>query len=39
VNAELVAAGWIVLRLWDFEVEKDAVACAERVRAAVAAAG
>lgn len=34
VNAELDAAGWTVLRLWDFEVEKDPVACAKRVRTA-----
>lgn len=37
VNADLAAAGWTVLRLWDFEVDKDPVACAERVRLALGA--
>jgi DNA mismatch endonuclease (patch repair protein) len=27
VNAELACAGWVVLRFWDFEVERDATAC------------
>jgi DNA mismatch endonuclease (patch repair protein) len=31
VNAELDAMGWTVLRLWDFEVDKDAEAAASRV--------
>jgi DNA mismatch endonuclease (patch repair protein) len=35
VNAELASAGWRVLRLWDFEVERDIDACAEHVRAAL----
>lgn len=39
INAELAAAGWTVLRLWDFEVEKDPIGCAQRVRAALAEAG
>jgi DNA mismatch endonuclease (patch repair protein) len=37
VNADLAVAGWTVLRLWDFEVDKDPVACAERVRLALGA--
>lgn len=32
VNAELSRTGWRVVRLWDFEVARDPVACAERVR-------
>ena len=31
VNAELEALGWEVLRLWDFEVEKDPASCVARV--------
>jgi DNA mismatch endonuclease (patch repair protein) len=31
VNEELEAYGWRVLRLWDFEVEKDPEGCADRV--------
>jgi DNA mismatch endonuclease (patch repair protein) len=31
VNNELAALGWRVLRLWDFEVERDPGACAQRV--------
>ena len=31
VDAELAELGWRVLRLWDFEVEADAEAAAERV--------
>src|SRR5262245_50441051 len=31
-NDALAQAGWKVLRLWDFEVEADAGACAGRVR-------
>ena len=38
VNAELAATGWRVIRLWDFEVEKDPIAAAERVRALLEAA-
>lgn len=34
----LVAAGWTVLRLWDFEVEDDAARCVGVVAAALAAA-
>jgi DNA mismatch endonuclease (patch repair protein) len=37
VNRELAALGWAVLRLWDFEVEKDAAGCVDRVRTALAA--
>jgi DNA mismatch endonuclease (patch repair protein) len=35
VNAELAQEGWRVVRLWDFELERDPLACVERVRAAV----
>ncbi len=33
VNAQLASLGWEVVRVWDFEVEKDAAACASRVAA------
>jgi len=32
----LEAAGWKVLRMWDFEVESDVAACVGRVVQAVA---
>ncbi len=35
VNEQLRARGWTVLRFWDFEVARDASACAERVRSAL----
>lgn len=35
VNRELTAAGWRVLRLWDFEIERDPLAAAQRVRSAL----
>jgi DNA mismatch endonuclease (patch repair protein) len=31
VNAELTGQGWRVLRLWDFEVERNPDGCVERV--------
>jgi DNA mismatch endonuclease (patch repair protein) len=31
VNEKLAAAGWTVVRLWDFEVERDLPACISRV--------
>jgi DNA mismatch endonuclease (patch repair protein) len=31
-NRALDAAGWQVLRFWDFEIEQDATAVAQRVR-------
>jgi DNA mismatch endonuclease, patch repair protein len=34
INAELAASGWCVVRLWDFEVEREADPCVERVRSA-----
>jgi DNA mismatch endonuclease, patch repair protein len=37
-GGELVAAGWRVLRFWDFDVEHDPVAVAEAVRLAIEAA-
>jgi DNA mismatch endonuclease (patch repair protein) len=36
-NEALEAAGWEVLRLWDFEVEHDPEAVASRVEAALSA--
>jgi DNA mismatch endonuclease (patch repair protein) len=35
VNGELAELGWEVLRLWDFEVQRDPGACAARVGAAL----
>ncbi len=31
VNTALEATGWKVLRLWDFEVERDLAGCVEQV--------
>lgn len=39
VNRELKDLGWSVLRLWDFEVERDPARCVKRVRRALVAAG
>ena len=36
VNAPLAERGWEVVRLWDFEVERNAPECASRVAAALA---
>ena len=36
IDEQLQASGWRVLRLWDFEVEADSLACAERVRLVLA---
>jgi DNA mismatch endonuclease, patch repair protein len=35
VNLELAEAGWAVMRFWDFEVERDPVACARSVQRAL----
>jgi len=35
VDAQLAELGWEVLRLWDFEVEKDPSGCVSRVVAAL----
>lgn len=35
VDAQLASLGWEVLRLWDFEVEKDPDGCVARVAAAL----
>lgn len=35
VDEELGSAGWSVLRIWDFEIQRDPGACAERVAAAL----
>jgi DNA mismatch endonuclease (patch repair protein) len=37
VNRELGELGWRVIRVWDFEVERDPAACVARIRAALAA--
>lgn len=34
INAQLVECGWCVVRLWDFEVEREVGPCVERVRSA-----
>ncbi len=34
VNGELAADGWTVVRIWDFEIERDLAACVDRVSAA-----
>jgi DNA mismatch endonuclease (patch repair protein) len=36
VDDELGQAGWTVLRVWDFEIERDVEACAQVVQAALA---
>lgn len=36
-NEALTAAGWTVLRFWDFEVENDLEVCVDRVHSAIAA--
>lgn len=33
VNRQLAEAGWTVVRVWDFEVERDIAACVARVAA------
>jgi DNA mismatch endonuclease (patch repair protein) len=38
INADLAEYGWWVVRLWDFEVEREVDSCVERVRSAWAAA-
>jgi DNA mismatch endonuclease, patch repair protein len=35
VNLQLAALGWEVVRLWDFEVEKDVAGCVARVTSAL----
>lgn len=35
VNEALEAMGWHVLRFWDFETERDAMGCVERIREAL----
>lgn len=37
VNRELTERGWRVIRLWDFEIERELDACVLRVQAAIAA--
>jgi len=35
VNTELASAGWSVVRVWDFEVERDPTTCVSRIRSAI----
>jgi DNA mismatch endonuclease (patch repair protein) len=35
VTAELIATGWTVVRIWDFELDEDSDLCIHRVRTAV----
>lgn len=35
VTRELLERGWTVLRIWDFEVERDASGCVETIRSAL----
>jgi len=37
VNGRLVQEGWTVIRIWDFEIQKDCDACVARVRDALTA--
>jgi DNA mismatch endonuclease (patch repair protein) len=39
VDATLRTAGWTVIRLWDFEIERDPARCVARVAEALEAAG
>jgi DNA mismatch endonuclease (patch repair protein) len=39
VNEELAGLGWTVLRVWDFEVERDPGGCARRVAVTLRAEG
>jgi DNA mismatch endonuclease (patch repair protein) len=34
-NEALADVGWVVIRLWDFEVERDLTGCVEKVEAAL----
>lgn len=34
VTQELVEQGWLVLRFWDFEIEKNVVKCADKIELA-----
>lgn len=36
VDGDLRARGWTVVRIWDFEVERELGVCVDRVRAALA---
>jgi DNA mismatch endonuclease (patch repair protein) len=36
VDRELEAQGWTVVRIWDFEIERDPARCARRVAQAMA---
>lgn len=35
VNGQLMELGWQVLRLWDFEIERDPADCARRIQTAL----
>ena len=34
VTQELIEQGWLVLRFWDFEIEKNVVECADKIELA-----
>ena len=34
VTQELIEQGWLVLRFWDFEIEKNVVKCADKIELA-----
>lgn len=36
VNRELEGTGWKIIRLWDFEVERDPIECVRRLAVALA---
>lgn len=39
VDAELAAIGWVVIRVWDFEIKRDLTRIVERIRSALSEAG
>ncbi len=36
INAQLSTSGWIVVRIWDFEVLREPAECVAKIRAALA---
>lgn len=34
VTQDLIELGWLVLRFWDFEIKRDATACADKIEQA-----
>lgn len=39
VDSELAALGWTVVRIWDFEIEKDVATCVGRIQAVMGTSG